>query len=156
MAKPIFFFEKDAPYSELSNFSPHGFVEDGIAWATVEHYFQAMKFQNVDHRERIRMAKGPMEAKTLGQSRNVSIRSDWEEMKEAVMLHGLRKKFENLELQKLLLSTKSRELIENSPYDSYWGIGPRGKGKNRLGVLLMQVRKELQSSLNNPSKKKRT
>lgn len=56
------------------------------------------------------------------------------------MTRGLREKFKDPELRKILLSTGKKELIENSPYDKYWGIGPNGKGKNRLGVLLMELR----------------
>ena len=48
-------------------------------------------------------------------------------------------------LRKLLLETKERDLIEHSPYDSYWGDGGDGTGKNRLGILLMRLRHELRS-----------
>ena len=33
-------------------------------------------------------------------------------------------------------------LVENSKIDSYWGIGKKGTGKNKLGKLLMKIRKE--------------
>jgi ribA/ribD-fused uncharacterized protein len=59
------------------------------------------------------------------------------------MLHALRCKFADPELQVLLLSTGLRTLIENSPHDSYWGCGRDGKGENRLGVILMRVREDL-------------
>jgi hypothetical protein len=36
-------------------------------------------------------------------------------------------------------------LVEASPFDAYWGCGRSGKGKNRLGQLLMQVRAKLRS-----------
>lgn len=42
-------------------------------------------------------------------------------------------------LQKLL-STGTREIVEFSEKDAYWGNGGDGSGKNRLGVLLMEVR----------------
>jgi predicted NAD-dependent protein-ADP-ribosyltransferase YbiA (DUF1768 family) len=35
-------------------------------------------------------------------------------------------------------------LIEDSKIDAFWGIGSRGKGENMLGVLLMELRSELQ------------
>ena len=34
-------------------------------------------------------------------------------------------------------------LVENAPGDAYWGVGKDGNGKNRLGVLLMEVREWL-------------
>ena len=148
MGKPIFFFGKDEPYFELSNFAPFGFVEDGVSWPTVEHYFQAQKFpdpEHADYRERIRTAGSPQHAKTLRQTRDVPIRPDWDDVKEAIMRKALRQKFANAALRKLLVGTGKRLLIENSPYDRYWGCGRNGKGKNRLGVLLMELREELRS-----------
>ncbi len=38
------------------------------------------------------------------------------------MIYALRKKFAHPKLKEILLETKKRELIENSPYDKYWGI----------------------------------
>lgn len=63
------------------------------------------------------------------------------------MLHGLRRKFTHPKLARVLLATGERPLAENSPTDAYWGVGPTGDGRNRLGVLLMQVRGELQNTL---------
>jgi predicted NAD-dependent protein-ADP-ribosyltransferase YbiA (DUF1768 family) len=39
-------------------------------------------------------------------------------------------------------------LIENSPYDNFWGIGRTGTGLNYLGTVLMQVRKNIKNALN--------
>lgn len=111
----------------------------------MEHYFQAMKFEGTEQFTRILNCGSPKQAKDLGQSRATPIRQDWDSIKEEIMLKGLREKFKNPELKTVLLSTGKKELVENSPYDKYWGIGPNGKGKNRLGVLLMQLRTELQS-----------
>ncbi len=146
--KPIRFFTKNDEYYELSNFYPQGFEEDGVYWPTVEHYFHAMKFvgkENAGHRERIRKAHSPMQAKTLGHSRKHTLRRDWESAKDGIMLHALRRKFEHPKLREVLLGTGKRKLEEDSPYDRYWGVGRDGRGKNRLGVLLMQVRKELEN-----------
>jgi predicted NAD-dependent protein-ADP-ribosyltransferase YbiA (DUF1768 family) len=41
------------------------------------------------------------------------------------------------------MDTGNEELVENSPYDYYWGVGRNGTGKNRLGILLMKLREEL-------------
>jgi N-glycosidase YbiA len=144
--RAIKFFTKNDEYFELSNFYPQGFEEDGVYWSSIEHYFQAMKFvgeENANHRERIRKAHSPKQAKALGHSRKHTLRSDWESAKEGIMLNALRRKFAHPKLSALLVSTGKRRLEENSPYDRYWGVGRDGRGKNRLGVLLMQVRKEL-------------
>lgn len=77
-------------------------------------------------------------------SDGVRLRSDWEETKDQVMLTALREKFrQNPRLRFILLSTLDCTLVENSPHDAYWGCGSRGDGHNKLGKLLMQVRKEL-------------
>ncbi len=112
----------------------------------MEHYFQAMKFIGTEQFEKIHNSGSPKQAKALGQSRAVPIRKDWDSVKEEVMLTGLRAKFKDPFLKELLLSTGKKTLVENSPYDKYWGIGPNRKGKNRLGVLLMQLRDELKES----------
>ncbi|NHZ34232.1 NADAR family protein [Massilia rubra] len=143
MAKDIYFFGKDGRYAALSNFAGSAFSLDGHAWRTMEHYFQAMKFEGSAQFERILGCGSPKQAKDLGQSRATPIRRDWDEVKESIMLRGLRQKFQDPELRALLLGTGKKRLIEDSPYDSYWGIGPNGKGKNRLGELLMQLREEL-------------
>jgi ribA/ribD-fused uncharacterized protein len=51
------------------------------------------------------------------------------------------------ELAKLLISTGNLTLVEHTDIDSYWGDGKDGKGKNRLGHLLMQLRAELKEKL---------
>ena len=142
MAKPIYFFTKSDPYFELSNFYPQGFKEHDTYWPSVEHYFQAMKFDDKEYRERIRKASSPKQAKDLGRSRSIAIRSEWDTIRDEVMKHAIRKKFEDPQLREILLRTKRRTLIEKSPYDKYWGCGPDGRGKNRLGEILMEVREE--------------
>lgn len=64
------------------------------------------------------------------------------------MLLGLRAKFEQNEvILKKLLDTGNRELREHTGRDKYWGDGgAKNTGKNRLGVLLMQVREELRKN----------
>ena len=144
--EPIDFFADEDPFFELSNYYPCEFELDGLSWPTVEHYFQAMKFpgaQNETYRERIRSEWDPQGAKALGQTRDIPLRSDWEDVKEQVMLKGLREKFSDPRLRDVLLGTGDRSLREASPQDSYWGIGPDGMGRNRLGYLLEQVREEL-------------
>ena len=146
MSRPIRFFSKQERWYEFSNFYPSTFVADGERWPTVEHYFHAQKFprdEDAAHRRRIREAGSPQQAKALGQSRTATIRPDWDQVRDEVMLGALRLKFADPALRELLLGTGKRELIEASPYDRYWGEGRDGKGKNRMGKLLMQLRDEL-------------
>lgn len=140
----ITFYTIHEPYGFFSNFSPHGFVLDGVWWPTSEHYFQAQKFAGTPYAELIRTVKKPKDAARLGRDRKHPIRSDWEQVKEQVMRMAVYHKFKNhAELQQLLLSTGDELIIENSPIDYYWGCGADGSGLNRLGEILMEVRSQL-------------
>ena len=136
----------EGEYAFLSNFYFSPMIIDNVVYTTNEHYFQAMKSLNPKERQAIVLAHTPGKAKHLG--RKVSLRKDWEDIKEEVMLTGLRHKFSNPELRKKLLATGNEELIEGTTWhDNYWGICDcetcGGQGKNRLGKILMQVREEL-------------
>ena len=136
----------EGEYAFLSNFYFSPMIIDNVVYTTNEHFFQAMKSLNPKERQAIVLAPTPGKAKCLG--RKVSLRKDWEDIKEEIMLTGLRHKFSNPELRKKLLATGNEELIEGTTWhDNYWGIcdceACGGQGKNRLGKLLMQVREEL-------------
>jgi len=142
----IYFYSEKGDYGALSNYARYGVKLDGESWPTVEHYFQAQKFDDARHRARIRRAATAKEAKTLGRSRKVPLRPDWEDVKDDIMYRAVKKKFKTHKAaRKLLLGTGDEDLIENAPMDSYWGCGDDGKGLNRLGAILMQVRDELRS-----------
>jgi ribA/ribD-fused uncharacterized protein len=141
-----FYSTKDA-YGEFSNFASFPFDLDGMRWPTTEHYFQAQKFHDQAYRERIRLVASPMVAARLGRSRSVPIRDDWETAKDDVMRTAIRAKFcSHPELKRLLLATGNEELIEQTTQDHYWGCGTSGTGRNMLGVLLMELRQELNAT----------
>lgn len=134
----------DGKYFFLSNFSPSPFRVDYVLFPTMEHYFQANKADNQNDYLHIAYAPTPGEAKRLG--RKIQLRSNWEEIKDEVMLTGLRKKFADPELRNLLLATGDEELIEGNYWrDTYWGVC-NGVGQNKLGKLLMQVREEIKNN----------
>lgn len=154
-ALPIEFYEKTKPYYEFTNFYQCTSIKlGGKSWPTSEHYFQAMKFigPNQNIQEIIRTAPTARDVFDLANSKNGTyknlIRADWDLVKDDIMLEVIRAKFsQDDNFKKLLLSTGSRELIEASPVDAYWGYGPDKKGKNMLGKILMQVRNELDTDL---------
>lgn len=141
----IHFYHSDQPWGELSNFSQHPVFLRGCIWPTVEHFYQAQKFAGTKHEEMIRRCPSPMCAKQHASALGTaSIREDWPMVKETIMLEGLRAKFEqHPDLRKLLLRTGDRLLVEHAHHDEYWGDAGNGSGKNRLGLLLMQVRTEI-------------
>lgn len=137
----IRFWSKNDAYAGFSNFAMREIVIDGQSWPTTEHFYHSEKTLNPDEKESIREASTPGKAKRLG--RKVELRPDWEEVKDGVMLRALRAKFDqHPDLATMLLGTGICKLIEDSPYDPYWG-GRLPGSKNRLGELLMRVRDEL-------------
>jgi N-glycosidase YbiA len=142
----IHFYSTTGEYGCFSNLSKHTVFLKKKRWPTTEHYFQAQKFAGEPDEEEIRMANKPMLAARMGRERKRPLRRDWESVKEQVMLEALRAKFtQHEELTAILLSTGDAVLVEHTANDNYWGDGGDGSGKNRLGILLMQVRAELQT-----------
>ena len=137
----------DGEYRFLSNFWPSLIVLHGRDYATVEHYFQAMKACNNDDHERIRLAGSPGESKRLG--RQIDIREYWNFVRVAIMREALLKKFQIPELRDKLITTGAELLIEgNVWHDNFWGdcSCPRclnKRGQNLLGTLLMSIRAEI-------------
>ncbi|HMP82120.1 MAG TPA: NADAR family protein [Verrucomicrobiota bacterium] len=144
----ILFYRVSEPYGEFSNFASFPMKLNGRTWPTAEHYFQAQKFAGTEHEHAVRKAKSPMIAAHLGRSRKLPLRRDWESVKDNVMRQALRAKFtQHDELRTLLLNTGDAKLIEHTANDSYWGDGGDGTGKNRLGILLMELRTELATAV---------
>jgi len=129
-------------YRWLSNFWPVEVQYNGIICPTVEHAYQAAKAISFVNASNIARQPTPGDAKRAG--RRVITRTDWEEVKEIIMLDLLRQKFQHQNMKEALLATGKCKLIEGNTWnDHYWGVCG-GEGKNRLGLLLMQVREELQ------------
>ena len=144
----ILFYRVSEPYGEFSNFSPHPIKMNGKQWPTVEHYFQAQKFAGTEHEQEIRKLASPMNAARMGRSRKLPLRRDWESVKNSIMREALIGKFtQHPDLRTLLLETGDAILVEHTTNDSYWGDGGDGSGKNRLGLLLMEVRTQLRDEI---------
>lgn len=145
--KEIKFYKVNDDYGFMSNFAPYPFSDGSKNWPTSEHYFQAQKFLVPLIQEKIRQIVSPMDAALEGRNRQNPLRTDWEEVKDKVMLQALRMKFsQNPEIAKGLVATGDAILIEHTRNDNYWADGGDGSGKNKLGLLLMQVREELKNS----------
>ena len=140
--------EFDGQYDFLSNFYPSSILYEGIVYPTNEHFFQAMKTLDPAERQKIANAETPGKAKRMG--RNVKLRPDWEKIKVDVMRTGLMLKFTDAALAEKLIATGDEELVEGNWWcDQTWGSCTcpkhiRTPGRNLLGMLLMEVRKELQ------------
>ena len=133
-------------YAFLSNFYPHPIEIDGDIYQTNEHAFQALKTDDSAERQKVRDAKTPTSAKSLG--KRVTLRQDWDTLRFQVMEREVQVKFSDPELAEMLRATGGRELIEpNTWRDTTWGcvVGKDElwKGRNELGKILMRVRAEL-------------
>ncbi len=142
------------PYSQFSNFARTPIIINEIVYPTTEHYYQVMKFirTDPDYAEKIRNSKTPKESKDLGHSRAHPLDKDWDDesngepLKIKVMRKALLTKFTQYSLlRNILLNTGENTILEDSPWDAYWGIGKNGKGKNMLGKLLMELRTKLKN-----------
>lgn len=137
-----------------------------IFFNSVEQFYQSEKFNNSNrtnqkYRKLIISANTPKKAHMLGKRKKfiydwplntnskltikkiidtykdkVKVRNDWNKIKNSILMKGLKAKFEDDELKKLLLSTNNLVLVENS-------IGIWGMKNNKLGNALMKLRDEL-------------
>ena len=135
-------------YFFLSNFSNYGFYLTGVHsvfFKTNEHWYQSQKTFMKKESDEIIHADTAREAKKLG--KKVTLRRDWDNVKDAIMWTGLVQKFlQNKGIQAKLISTQPEILIEgNTWHDNFWGDCSCPdcefiKGKNKLGFQLMQLR----------------
>lgn len=134
--KPILEFAGE--YCFLSNFYPCEVQYQNIVYPSVEHGFQACK--SLDRRCRIRISKLKTAASARCAGSKLELRRDWERFKEVIMYNFLKQKFKIPALRAKLIATEDAKLVEGNWWrDTYWGVC-NGKGKNRLGKLLMEIR----------------
>ncbi|CAM2721543.1 unnamed protein product [Rotaria socialis] len=136
----LYFYCRNQPFGEFSNFYPSPIKLDGYTWPTTEHYFQAQKFISDEaHFQNVLHLRKPIEALFYSRKHRPAVRSDWAQVKDGIMLKACTAKFEqHFPLRELLLSTGNRQLVEHTTKDSYWADGGDGSGRNQLGITLMQ------------------
>lgn len=140
----IYFYTTRGRFGCFSNFSRHPITMGGKVWPTTEHYYQAMKFEDVSLQEEIRTAATPKVAARIGRDVALPLRPDWHDRRLDVMREALYAKFtQHPELREVLLGTEDREIVEHSLKDRFWGNGGDGSGQNMLGKFLMELRHHL-------------
>ncbi len=146
----IFLSRTDSEHC-LSSFAAFPFYLDGREWATIEHYFQANKFDDEAYKERVRVAVSPKKARQLGRAKLAKrkIRKDWRDVKTTIMTRAVYTCARTHEtLQKELAESGQLPLFESNNYDYYWGCGRDRRGQNHYGKVLMQVRNKLNEEAN--------
>ena len=145
-------------YRWLSNFWYAPIKYGSETYPTNEHFYQAMKSDQLRFRETVRAAATPGKAKYYGSRKGMAklgfnLRDNWEEIKYAVMMMGVLRKFEqNPALGRKLLDTGERHLYELNNWDDHvWGVTENEDGSltgdNALGVTLMRIRTQLRNDL---------
>ena len=145
----------------LSQWWPAEFTVDGRAFRTTEHFMmwrKAMLFGDAAIAEQVLAAGHPGEAKSLGRRISRFDETLWQTHRYAIVVTGNIAKFgQNNELQRFLLHTGDRVLVEASPVDRIWGIGltaddpraedpTRWQGLNLPGFALMEARATLRAA----------
>lgn len=143
-----FYRSNEKPYGAFSNLYRRPVTYEGVEYPTSEHAYQAGKPRKAAVRDWILSAPSPsLVAMAAHGLYTWDIAPSWSKTKFSRMKEILRAKFtQHDDLKQLLLSTGSARLVESTKTDSavnrLWGE-VNGKGKNMLGVLLMEVRAEL-------------
>ncbi|KAL4428726.1 hypothetical protein ABPG74_001880 [Tetrahymena malaccensis] len=128
-------------YGFLSNLFQSKIIIDNLQFMSVEHYYQAMKFEGTKKFEVIRRAGKAIDAHKLAQKKDTPKNRDWQDLKIAYMKKAIQAKFEqNKALKKQLIETYPNKLVDVTPGDKYWGIGDKEEGKNMNGQILMEIR----------------
>lgn len=130
----------------------------GMKFNCAEQFMMAEKakvFGDYASLQAILKAAYPRAQKAIGRRVVGFDETVWQSVCRGIVYSGNLAKFEqNADLRERLLATGDRIIAEASPTDTIWGIGltngdPRAKdpaqwrGKNWLGIALMQVRDEL-------------
>ncbi len=143
-----FYRANEKPYGVLSNLFRRPFLFEDREYPTAEHAYQAGKARKEAVREWVLSAPSPsLVAMAAHGLYTWDIVPNWSKIKYDRMRKVLREKFvQHADLREILLETGSARLVEkartDNPVNREWGE-VNGKGKNMLGVLLMEVRQEL-------------
>lgn len=133
-------------YFYLSNFYNAPVEYKGVHFKNNEAAFQSAKLIGTSAESNRKKFSNMEPSMAKREGRRVVLRSDWEKVKDKVMYDIVKNKFiNNPALKNKLLETDDAILTEGNTWnDTYWGYDTKQKrGLNKLGKILMQVRREL-------------
>lgn len=176
----IRFYKPKEPYYEFSNFYISPIKLDGLKWQTVEHYFQAQKFNqphSPEHMEYYRLfsvTDTPMKAMMIGRQKGKGgYASQWKLHKtldsrtvnEVIQLYKhlpMRSDWETVRVDvmrqglraKIQQHSRIRKLLLETGDAEIIEDSPRdafwGVGQNQLGKLWMELREEIKNEKSHP------
>jgi len=142
--KPVKFGGVSDKNGFFSNYAPYPINIEQTVWPTAEHYFQARQFEDKRLDEELVKYKSASIAVRISRENSKDKRNDWPKIQDQIMYEVVKAKFSQHEILKdKLLATGDSLIVQHSPDNDYWGDGGDGRGKNKLGKILMRVRKEL-------------
>lgn len=144
--KIIGFYERE--FYCFSNFSAFAVKWRGKIWPTSEHAYQAAHFMenNPAIAEEIQKSLSAHEAKKVAEKNQNKVPDDWGSRKISIMEDICSAKLhQHKYIQKKLLQTEDKEIIEDSPKDDFWGWGPNRDGRNELGKIWMRLREKFRN-----------
>jgi ribA/ribD-fused uncharacterized protein len=156
-----FYRANERPYGAFSNLFRRSINFEGQEFPTAEHAYQAGKARKEEVRAWILSAPSPgLVAMAAHGLYTWDIVPDWSQIKYDRMRQVLRAKFtQHEDLRQILLSTGSARIVEAgrvaNVVNCTWGE-VNGKGRNMLGVLLMELRTELMKASSAAIPKKKT
>ncbi|MDE1464767.1 NADAR family protein [Spartinivicinus poritis] len=145
-----FYRANEKPYGVFSNLYKREIEFEGRVYPTSEHAYQAGKPRKDSVRDWVLSAPSPsLVAMAAHGLYWWDVRPGWSKIKFDRMKAILLAKFtQHIDLLDILLSTGDARLVESATVDNdvnrTWGE-VNGKGRNMLGVLLMEVREELRA-----------
>lgn len=158
MGNYVCFFRVNEENGFLSNWQRVNMVIDGVNYTSVEQYMmyqKAVLFGDVEIADKILESSSPRTIKSLGRKVKNFDSKVWDANKVEIVKKGIRHKFNSNDvlLLKFLSFPVDSVFVEASPYDRIWGIGlgvnnpdslnpSKWRGKNLLGQILSEVRKE--------------
>lgn len=146
-----FYRANERPYGVFSNLYKREIVFEGISFKTAEHAYQAGKARKATVRQWLLDAPSPsLLAMAAHGLYSWDIVENWATTKFDRMRRVLHAKFsQHDDLRAVLLSTGDARLVEKATVDNAvnrtWGE-VNGKGQNKLGLLLMELRSEFRKA----------
>ena len=152
MAHEIRFYRaSEKPYGAFSNLYRRPIEFEGETYPTAEHAYQVGRPRRPEVRKWLLSAPSPaLLAMAAHGLYHWDIAPGWSKIKFDRMRRVLRTKFTlQDDLRELLMNTGDARLVEVATVDNstnrLWGE-VNGKGKNTLGVMLMDIREDLRVS----------
>ena len=151
-----FFWGEEDPFSNFYPVKYYHPKHGHLMYNSEQDYMwhKAMFFGDIDIAEKIIQMTNPIHIKHAGRLVKGFEDTKWDKVKYEIMYEVCWLKFAvHKNLRQYILDTEDSFIVEASPYDRIWGIGyyksdalevPMSNwGKNLLGQVLMQVRRNL-------------